>query len=81
MSNNGRQHWEGVKWLLRYLKETVECSLCFRRKGVFVEGFADVDLGRCADSSKSTTVYMFIIGGTTISWISRLQKIVALLTT
>jgi hypothetical protein len=30
---------------------------------------------------RSTTGYVFTIGGTTISWISRLQKVVSLSTT
>jgi hypothetical protein len=33
------------------------------------------------DSKMSTTGYAFIIGGTTVSWISKLQKVVALSTT
>ncbi|GJY83485.1 retrovirus-related pol polyprotein from transposon TNT 1-94 [Tanacetum coccineum] len=41
MSNPGREHWEAVKWLLRYLK----------------------------------------VGGTAVSWMSRIQKCVAMSTT
>ena len=33
------------------------------------------------DSKRSTTGYVFTIGGTTVSWILKLQKVVALLTT
>ena len=33
------------------------------------------------DNMRSTTWYFFTIGGTTISWISKLQKVVALSTT
>jgi hypothetical protein len=33
------------------------------------------------DSRRSTTRYVFTIGGTTVSWISKLQKVVALSTT
>ena len=33
------------------------------------------------DSRRSTTGYVFTIGGTTVSWISKLQKVVALSTT
>jgi hypothetical protein len=33
------------------------------------------------DSRRSTTGYVFTIGGTTISWISKLQKVVSLSTT
>jgi hypothetical protein len=32
------------------------------------------------DSRRSTTWYVFTIGGTTVSWISKLQKVVALST-
>ena len=30
------------------------------------------------DSNKSTTGYVFTVGGTAVSWISRLQRVVAL---
>ena len=30
------------------------------------------------DSSRSTTGYVFTVGGTAVSWISRLQRVVAL---
>ena len=33
------------------------------------------------DSRRSTIGYVFTVGGTTISWISKLQKVVALSTT
>jgi hypothetical protein len=33
------------------------------------------------DSRRSTTGYVFTIGGTIVSWISKLQKVVALSTT
>ena len=31
MANPGRQHWEAVKWIIRYLKGTSGKSLCFRK--------------------------------------------------
>ena len=33
------------------------------------------------DSKRSTTGYVFTVGGTTISWISKLQQVVSLSTT
>ena len=33
------------------------------------------------DSRRSTTGYVFTVGGTTVSWISKLQQVVALSTT
>ncbi|KAK9050872.1 hypothetical protein SSX86_030160 [Deinandra increscens subsp. villosa] len=81
MSNPGRGHWEAVKWLLRYLKGTSKMALCFKGKDVVLKGYADADLGGCKQSYKSTTGYVFTVGGTAISWMSRLQKSVALSTT
>ncbi|GKA11136.1 retrovirus-related pol polyprotein from transposon TNT 1-94 [Tanacetum coccineum] len=72
MSNLGREHREAVKWLLRYLKGTSKDTLCFSIKEVVLEGFFDSYSGGCLDSGKSTTVYVFTMGGTTVSWMSRI---------
>lgn len=32
MSNLGKQHWDAVKWILRYLKGTPDFVLCFGGK-------------------------------------------------
>ena len=29
MSKPGKQHWEAVKWILRYLKGSLDTCLCF----------------------------------------------------
>ncbi|GKA74941.1 hypothetical protein Tco_0781319 [Tanacetum coccineum] len=55
MSNPRREHWEAVKWLLRYLKGTSKATLCFSRKEVILEGFSYSDYGGCLDLGKSTT--------------------------
>jgi len=46
-----------------------------------LQGYADADLAGDINSGKSTTGFVFTLGGTTISWASNLQKIVALSTT
>jgi len=31
MSNSDKQHWEAIKWVLRYLRETIELDLMFQK--------------------------------------------------
>jgi hypothetical protein len=81
MSNPRKQHWEAVKWILRYLKGTLGTSLCFTGAHMKLTGYVDSDLAGDVDTRKSTTGYVYTLGGTTVSWVSRLQKIVALSTT
>nr|GEV98737.1 retrovirus-related Pol polyprotein from transposon TNT 1-94 [Tanacetum cinerariifolium] len=81
MSNPGMENWEAVKWLLRYLKGTSKATLYFNRKEVVLERFFYSDYGGCLDSGKSTIGYVFILGGTTVSWMSRIQMCVTMSTT
>ena len=74
----GKEHWEVVKWILRYLRGKSSTSLSFGKGNVTLQGFVDVDLGGDVDSSKSTSGYIYTIGGTAVSWMSRLQKCVSL---
>ena len=46
-----------------------------------LQGYVDADFTGDIDSRKSTTKFVFTLGGTTISWASNLQKIVTLSTT
>ena len=78
MVNPGKEHWEAVKWLLRYLRGTSSTSLCFGKGKVTLQGFVDANLCGDVDSSKSTSRYIYTIGGTTLSWMSRFQKCVSL---
>ena len=46
-----------------------------------LQGYVDVDFAGDINSRKSTTSFVFTLGGTAISWTSNLQKIVTLSTT
>jgi hypothetical protein len=81
MNNPGKEHWEAVKWILRYLRGTTTHALCFGGSDTFLQGYVDSDMAGDKDSRRSTTRYVFTIGGTTVSWISKMQKVVALSTT
>jgi len=52
--------------------------LCFRKSNLTLQGFSDVDLGGDFDTKKSTTGYIFTLGGIAVSWKSKLQYRVAL---
>jgi hypothetical protein len=80
MNNLGKEHWEAVKWILRYLRGTATHALCFGGSETFLLGYVDSDMEGDKDSRRSTTGYVFTIGGTTVSWISKLQKVVSLST-
>ena len=81
MSNPGKTHWEAVKWILRYLQGTTEKCLHFGKGDLKLQGYVDADFGSEVDHRRSTTGYVFTVGTTAVSWMSRIQKIVALSTT
>jgi hypothetical protein len=81
MNNPSKEHWEAVKWILGYLRAATTHALCFGGSDTFLQGYVDSDLAGDKDSRRSTTGYVFTIGGTTVSWISKLQKVFALSTT
>ena len=67
MSRPGKQHWEAVKWILRYLKGSSDISLFFTGASLKLQGYVDADFAGDIDSRKSTTEFVFTLGGTTIS--------------
>ena len=81
MANPGKEHWEAVKWILRYLRGTKDMALCYDGSDIRLQGYVDSDLAGDIDSRKSTTGYAFTLGSAAVSWVSRLQKIVTISTT
>ena len=67
MANPGREHWEAVHWILRYLRGTSGMSLCFGRGDLNLQGYVDSDLGGDVDTRRSTTGYVYTFGGTAVS--------------
>ncbi|WVZ04917.1 hypothetical protein V8G54_018263 [Vigna mungo] len=66
MSNPGKAHWEAVKWILRYLRGTIEKCLYFSKRELKVQGYVDADFGGEVDHRRSTTGYIFTVGTTAI---------------
>ena len=62
-----------MKWIiLRYLRGTADSTLCFRQSNLGLQGYIDADLVGDIDSRKSTTRYVYILGGIAIRWVSKL---------
>uniref|UniRef100_A0A2N9EUJ4 CCHC-type domain-containing protein n=1 Tax=Fagus sylvatica TaxID=28930 RepID=A0A2N9EUJ4_FAGSY len=83
MANPGREHWNAVKWIFRYLKGTAEYGILFSRQPGTnsVVGYVDADYAGEVDDRRSTTGYVFTLSGGPICWKSTLQSIVAMSTT
>nr|GFC28537.1 retrovirus-related Pol polyprotein from transposon TNT 1-94 [Tanacetum cinerariifolium] len=80
----GKNHWEGVKWILKYLKDTANVGLVYGRdqeKHVDFDGFVDADYAKDPNKGRSITGYVFIEHGYVVSWKETLQHVVALSTT
>ncbi|XP_073153455.1 secreted RxLR effector protein 161-like [Henckelia pumila] len=84
MSNPSTEHWQAVKWLLRYLKETVKLNLVYSASDSLtceVAGYCDSDYAANLDKRRSLSGYIFTVGENVVSWKSCLQHVVALSTT
>ncbi|XP_062118964.1 secreted RxLR effector protein 161-like [Humulus lupulus] len=83
MSNPGLEHWNALKWLLRYLKGTTEIGLRYRQmdQKVTLEEFVDADYATSKDTRRSTTSHVFTTNGDCICWKSQVQSVVSLSTT
>ncbi|KAL0399824.1 UNVERIFIED_CONTAM: Retrovirus-related Pol polyprotein from transposon TNT 1-94 [Sesamum radiatum] len=76
-----KRHWNGVKHVLRYLRGTSDIGLYFERhedvKATNLVGYSDA--GYLSDPHKAISQfgYVFMYGGTAISWRSTKQTLVA----
>lgn len=79
--NPGPGHWTAVKRIFRYLKGTASKKLVFRKTGSFIPlGYCDSNWGNDLDDGRSTSGYVFLLGGCSVSWGSKKQACVALST-
>lgn len=81
MANPGEEHWQVVKWVLRYLTGTSDHCISFDGREGTVCGYVDADYAGDLDKRRSTTCYVFTLARGVISWMSKLQETVALSTT
>jgi len=64
MHDPGKGHWEAVRWILRYIKGTIDVGLLFEKD---VEGkqectgYADFDYARDLNKCRSTIGYVITL--------------------
>ena len=76
-----REHWTAVKRILRYLKGTSNLGLLYRQDTpAEITGYSDADWAGDVGDRKSTSGYVFLLGGAAISWKSSKQTCMALST-
>ncbi|XP_060195083.1 secreted RxLR effector protein 161-like [Lycium barbarum] len=83
MPNLVKDHWNAVKWILRYVKGSVDIGLVFDRdkaSSYDVVGFVNSDYGGDLDHMRSIFGYIFSLCSGAISWKAQLQSIAALST-
>ncbi|KAF2316739.1 hypothetical protein GH714_042080 [Hevea brasiliensis] len=70
MAYPGKEHWEAVKWILRYLKGTTDVGLIFDRAKISdsLAGYVDSDFAGDLDKRRSLIGYLFTLSGSAISW-------------
>ena len=70
-----------MKRILRYLNGTIKLGLLYREStSAKIAGYTDADWAGDVGDRKSTSGYMFLLGGAAISWKSNKQTCVALST-
>lgn len=55
LSNLGKENWETVKLILRYLKGTSKICLCHGKADPIVESYVDLDMAEDLDNRKYTS--------------------------
>nr|XP_048322321.1 secreted RxLR effector protein 161-like [Ziziphus jujuba var. spinosa] len=81
MENPITTHLEVAKRILRYLKGTTSFCLYYSTSNDYkLIRYSDSDWGGDIDDHKSTSGFMFYLGDTTFTWMSKKQKIVTLST-
>ena len=68
LSNPSREHWQAVKWILRYLKGTSKLCLCFGGSKPILSCYSDADMAGDPDSRRSTSGVVVTFAGGVVSW-------------
>ncbi|XP_075083321.1 secreted RxLR effector protein 161-like [Nicotiana tabacum] len=75
--NHNKQHWSALDRLIKYLRGTMNYGILYSGFPSSLEGYNDANWISDSDETKSTSGYVFTLGGGAISWKSSKQTIIA----
>ncbi|XP_031261889.1 secreted RxLR effector protein 161-like [Pistacia vera] len=75
--NPDKNHWIALDRIARYLKGTIDYGLTFGSTPPILEGYSDANWISDSDEIKSTSGYIFTLGGDVVSWKSSKQTCIA----
>ncbi|KAJ0850834.1 putative RNA-directed DNA polymerase [Helianthus annuus] len=76
-SNPCADHWKAITRVLRYIRYTRDYGLHYTRQPAVIEGYTDANWISDNKDSKSTSGYVFTLGGAAIAWKSSKQTVIA----
>ncbi|GJT24583.1 retrovirus-related pol polyprotein from transposon TNT 1-94 [Tanacetum coccineum] len=73
--NPGRDHWDALVRVLQYLKHTMAYGLHYTKYPPVLEGYCDANWISNHNEGKSTSGYVYTLGGAVVSWKSSKQTV------
>ena len=70
-SNPNSEHWKELSRVMRYLKQTINYGLHYRCTNPVLECYSDANWASDKTNSKSTSGWLFTIGGAIVAWSSK----------
>ena len=79
MSSPAERHWTDVKTILRYLKDTPDVGLLYKKgdRKIRIRCYTDSDWGGCQETGVSTSGYALFMNDCLVDWRSAKQNSVA----
>lgn len=79
-SNPSKEHWKALERVFKYLRGSINYSLVYSGYPNILEGYSAANWVSDFRNIKSTSGYIFMLGGAAISWGSTKQTVIARIT-
>ncbi|GKA00263.1 hypothetical protein Tco_0672813 [Tanacetum coccineum] len=76
-SSPGKEHWDAINRVFKYLKKTTDYGLEYRGDPSVLEGYTDASWITDQEDYASTSRWIFTFGGGAVSWGSKKQSCLA----